>query len=166
MLAVWALLGAFLYRVRGGAIETGHTHIGRGIFAAGFAAVAWYVHRDPVLLILAVLVFIGVVPSAKAAINLFEPRDRIINSANRRLEIAIAVGRSAWFTLPSAVLVNFVIGPWHATLLFAAGLMAIPCYALSWRMPFDWPRIGLGRGPDWGEAFFGAVLFAAIAVRL
>lgn len=157
---VVALSGAFLFRVRGG---LGGKRLGldateaRLIFACLFglmgAGLGWGRGHEAGLLLLPSAWFLSSLPGWFDALGM--GRD----GTSWGVDVAALLLRGLmWVFLPAALLGACGLSPWP---LLLAGALCPLAYEMGWRLPLKLP--GLLRGPEVGEAIFGALLGIAMA---
>lgn len=152
-----ALLGAFLFRVRGGFLPTGSSLLARSLYAGGLTVAAVACRFDWMLLALFPAFLAGALFAWWDSIDLARNEGKWVN------DFAVMLGRGMIFTAPAGV-VLYLLGYSSWVFVFVAGLTCAPLYELAWRIPSQIPNFR--QGPELGEAFFGAAIGAALAVSV
>lgn len=156
-----ALLGAILFRIRGGLLGDYGAELGTIVsrlawaigLASGGALVAW----DWLILLIAPGLFVGCVIGWPSSIDMGRNEGTWLRDALGML------WRGPLWTVPAGatlVLVGYPHGYWFA----ASGLLCPVCYELGWRVPYSakWAV----DGSAWGEIIFGATIGAALAITV
>jgi hypothetical protein len=152
--AAAALLGGFLNRVRGGLWRLPSTQAGRAIFAFGAGAVAGLELGEPWALAVAPCLFLALLPGWGEFTDLGrmggDPLEDAARLAGRGAVLGVAMAGPVYLAQGS---------PWP---VLAAGIAMPACYELGWRTPIE--ATGFARGPEIAEVYFGAAIFAALAL--
>lgn len=156
-LAALPLLGAVLFRIRGGWLGLPSTTLGRLAWSCGMTAGVVALSLDWWLLGLAPALFVGCVLPWWDSIDLGR------NEGNAWRDGLVMTARGLAWVAPAAALLAWREG-WPALGLVAAGLACWPAYALAWRVPSAVP--GFARGPELGEVAFGFLIGAAFALAV
>lgn len=165
---LFALIGAMLYRIRGGWLPTGSTQLARAIFCLPTGGLALYLTGGPW--------WLGLATAFMAFAGLMIPHThgqdfgRVDDDEAEDFATMASIGMSRLFLilLPAALYARN-----DAVMLAAlAGLLHGACYFVGWRLPVKpaWRRSN-GRHPvdcetAWAELLWGAVQWAAIAAVL
>jgi hypothetical protein len=161
-LAVAGIIGAVLFRVRGGMFAIGWgTQGGRGAWAIGMTLLCGYLAgwTDWRLALLAPALFIGTVPGWWMSLGLGRTAvtARWIDWYAWLRDVQVMAARGLWFTIPALPVLWWTGHDWWPALV---GILCPICYQIGWILPFR------HRGPVWGEVLFGAVLGAAFAAGI
>lgn len=160
MVAVAALIGAILYRIRGGWLPTGSTQLARAIWAV------------PTGILVSVLVMTsganfwpqgilsGVLGAVAAFLGLLifgnKSWQNVSTPAQWAMAAFVGAGRLALILAPLA----WGMGNWWLIAFAALGGLQAPLYWIGWRLPV------LGGPVDaptaWGELFYGALVWATL----
>lgn len=149
------LLGALLFRIRGGWLSLPSTTLGRLAWSCGMALGVAGATLDAWALALAPALFVGCVLPWWGSLDLGR------NEGEAWRDALVMTARGVLWVLPAAGLVAWWRG-WPAVGLVVAGLACAPAYALAWRIPSNAP--GFARGPELGEVIFGAAIGAALGL--
>ncbi len=147
-----AFAGAFLYRVRGGFLPTGHTQLARAIWCAPTALLVALLTGNWIAGLSAFFMAWAGVLLPNEPWQRMETGEHWRNAAGVGfLRVLLLLAPVAWAThAPEALY-------WAAI-----GILNAPLYWLGWKLPAR----ALGKFIDWntawGEAFFGALCWAAI----
>jgi hypothetical protein len=153
---IFTLIGAVLFRIRGGLLgDFGIRGVGtvasRGIYAVGLALATAALMGDYRLALLAPALFVGcVLPWWKSI-------DIGTNEGNPWRDALLTSLRGILFTLPAGVVLWWLGYQWWPGLV---GILAGPLYALGWQVPSK--VRGFERGSAIGEALLGAIIGGSI----
>lgn len=150
ILALYLLLGAFINRVRGGFLPTGHTQLARAIYGTAFAAMLFlHTWEWQMAMAFAPAMFLGA----------------ILGSNDWGLLRDWSEAREGFYSgVVNIVLPAIVVGAFGHTAgtaaMVAAGLLKLPLYYLAVKVIRS-PIKHLAGG-ELGEALYGAALGAAV----
>lgn len=146
------VVGAFLYRVRGGFLPTGSTQIARAIWCVPTGAFTWFLSGSPLW---------GAAAALTAWAGLFVPNDpwqRMETPAHALQAGFIGAARLVLLCAPLLALTH----PWLLVPCAAIGTTNAFVYWLGWKLPeralggfIDWHTA-------WGEALFGGLCWATL----
>jgi hypothetical protein len=153
MVFLLIFLGAVSFRLRGGAIPLGGTQIARVVYAALLTAGAFIAHPAWFMPLLFPALWLGSIPAWWGSIDLGRNETlRVWGIAPYWTDFARMAVRG--FVFVALVFpIAYFFGSWWPLLL---STLAPVCYEVGWRTPSD-IRF-LKRGPEVGEAIFGALL--------
>ncbi len=156
-----ALIGGFLFRVRGGALPTGSTTIARLIWSVGMAALAvalsyaggvWAMNWW--LLTLVPAFFLGCLCPWWNSIDMGR------NEGTFWKDFLVMMGRGVLWVLFAAAGLG-LLG--YSAMYVFAGLLCPVCYTIGWRLPnTKWIK----QGTEYGEILFGMVCGAGLALSI
>jgi len=152
------LLGALLFRVRGGLFRLPSTTLGRAVWSVGMTVPIVGVTLNWWLLLLAPLLFAGCVLPWWKSIDMGR------NEGSYWVDVAFQTARGVCWVLPAVALMGWQYGFIAAAPLLIAGLLCAPAYELGWRTPSTIP--GLTRGSEVGEVYFGFLIGLGLALTL
>lgn len=151
------VLGALLFRIRGGWLALPSTTAGRLAWSLGMGLAVLAARPDPWLALLVPALFAGCVLPWFGTIDLGR------NEGTALRDGLVMTGRGLAWIAPAAAVLAWREG-WQAAGVVVAGLACWPAYALAWRVPSRVP--GFARGAELGEVFFGALIGAGLALAV
>jgi hypothetical protein len=149
------LLGAVLFRIRGGWLNLGSSTGGRAVWAVGMtiipALITWK------LAVLAPALFAG------AVLGWWKSIDMGRNEGSWIQDAVLQEARGILWVLPAAAAAAWALG-WWAVAVGISGVLCAPAYELGWRTPST--ARNFTRGSELGELYFGACIGIGLAVAI